>query len=97
MITITGTINALERFFEAMAKARVNSALLAMGRERVEQLGYSFEALQTGPSAWPWRKTTQDSAEENEIKVHMWELESFSGREFHDPGMARSGIDKDAA
>ena len=97
MITITGTINALGRFFEAMAKARVNSTLLGMGRERVEQFGYSYEALRTGPSAWPWRKTTQDSAEESEIKAHMRELESFSGREFHDPGMARSGIDQDAA
>ena len=51
MITISGTINALGRFFEAIAKARVNSTLLGMGRERVEQFGYSYEALQTGPSA----------------------------------------------
>ena len=68
MITITETINALKRFFEATAKARMNSTLLGMGRERVEEFGYSHEALRAGPSAWPWHKATQDSAAEREIQ-----------------------------
>jgi len=38
MITISKTAKALQRFFEAMAKARVNSVLLGMGREKVEEL-----------------------------------------------------------
>ena len=66
MITISKTAKAIQRFFEAMAKARVNSTLLGMGREKIEVLGYSYEALRMGPSAWPWRKTTQKSAGNSE-------------------------------
>ncbi len=73
MITISNIARALQRFFEATAKARVNSVLLGMGREKVEELGYSYEALRAGPSAWPWRKTTQDSAVTSEIGMQRRE------------------------
>jgi hypothetical protein len=53
MITISNTATALKRFFEATAKARVNSVLLQMGRKKVEELGFSYEALRAGPSAGP--------------------------------------------
>lgn len=71
MITISKTAKAIQRFFEAMAKARVNSTLLGMGREKVEELGYSYEALLAGPSAWPWRKTTHDSAATDKIGAQV--------------------------
>ena len=71
MITITKIAKAVQRFFEATAKARVNSTLLGMGREKVEQLGYSYEALRAGPSAWPWRKTTYNSAATGEIGAQV--------------------------
>ena len=41
--------------FENMAKARVNSTLLSIDRQQLQAWGYSYEALQRGPSAWPWR------------------------------------------
>ena len=41
--------------FENMAKARVNSTLLTIDRQQLQAWGYSYEALQRGPSAWPWR------------------------------------------
>ena len=61
-MTIAKIMHALQRFFEAIAKARVNSVLLGMGPERVEQLGYSWAALQHGPEAWSWRQMPQESA-----------------------------------
>ena len=78
MITISKTAKAIQRFFEATAKARVNSTLLGMGREKVEELGYSYEALQIGPSAWPWRKTTHDSAATGEIRAQVRGLNEIS-------------------
>ena len=45
----------LGKFFENMAKARVNSVLLATDREQLKTWGYSYEALKQGPKAWPWR------------------------------------------
>lgn len=78
MISISKTTRALERLFDAMAKSRVNSVLLNMGRARVEELGYSYEALRAGPSAWPWRKTTQDSSATSEIGVRVAELNDAS-------------------
>ena len=45
----------LGRMFENMAKARVNSVLLMTDREQLKAWGYSYEALQRGPAAWPWR------------------------------------------
>tara|TARA_R110002074_G_scaffold84603_2_gene187752 strand:- start:627 stop:956 length:330 start_codon:yes stop_codon:yes gene_type:complete len=71
MNTISRIIRPLQRAFEATAKARVNSVLLGMGREKVEEYGYSFDALRLGPSAWPWRKTPQNGAEGKEASNHI--------------------------
>ena len=69
MISMNRFAGSVQRFFEATSTARlkyaivqVNTVLLGMGRERVEELGYSYEALQIGPSAWPWRNTFLHSA-----------------------------------
>ena len=94
MITITRIIKALGQLGEATAKARVNSVLLGMGREKVEEFGYSYDALHLGPSAWPWRKTTQDSAEEKETRAHLSELKTFGDRKLNDQGIARNGIEQ---
>lgn len=97
MITMSKTARALQRFFEATAKARVNSSLLGMGRVKVEELGYSYEALRAGPSAWPWRKTTQDSAATSATGTQVHELSSFGERPHKNlPGAGRE-IDQDAA
>ncbi|MFZ9038008.1 MAG: hypothetical protein ACO3DT_08060 [Gammaproteobacteria bacterium] len=97
MITISKTASALQRFFEAMAKARVNSVLLGMGRAKAEELGYSYEALRAGPSAWPWRKTTHDSAATGEIAVTVREPKDLS--EIAHPNQPRAGheFEQDAA
>lgn len=97
MITINKTAKALQRFFEATAKARVNSVLLGMGREKVEQLGYSWEALRDGPSAWPWRKTTQDSAATAEIGVQVRELNDLREIAHKKRPGASHEIEQDAA
>lgn len=62
MISKNRIIAAARGFFEAIARARVNSVLLGFGREKAEELGYSYDALLLGPSAWPWRNTTQHRA-----------------------------------
>ena len=97
MITISKTAKALQRFFEAMAKARVNSVLLGMGREKVEELGYSYEALRAGPSAWPWRKTTQDSAATGEIGMQLREPGDISEIPHRNQPGASQEIERDAA
>jgi hypothetical protein len=64
MFTITKVSKAMSGFFESIAKSRVNSVLLGMGREKVEAFGYSYDALRLGPDAWPWRQTPQNSTKE---------------------------------
>lgn len=96
MITISKTAKALQRFFEAMAKARVNSTLLGMGREKVEELGYSYEALRAGPSAWPWRKTTHNSAATGEIGAQVRGLNETSEIPHKQPAACHE-IEQDAA
>jgi hypothetical protein len=64
MFAITNVTNAIIGFFESIAKARVNSVLLGMGREKVEEFGYSYDALQLGPDAWPWREMPQNNTKE---------------------------------
>ena len=59
MISKNRIIAAARNFFEAIARARVNSVLLGFGREKAEELGYSYDALLLGPSAWPWSNATQ--------------------------------------
>lgn len=97
MITISKTAKAIQRFFEATAKARVNSTLLGMGREKVEQLGYSYEALQAGPSAWPWRKTTHDSAATGAIGMQLREHNDFSEIAHKQQPATGHEIERDAA
>lgn len=96
MITISKAAQALQRFFEATAKARVNSTLLGMGREKVEELGYSYEALLAGPSAWPWRKTTYNSAATDEIGAQVRGLNEFSEIPHKQPAASQE-IEQDAA
>ena len=97
MITINKTAKALQRFFEAMAKARVNSVLLGMGRAKVEELGYSYEALRAGPSAWPWRKTTQDSATTGAIAVRVRETKDLSEIAYANQPRTGHEFEQDAA
>ena len=62
MITINRIGSALQRFFENTAKARMNSVLLGMDRDRLAEMGYSYQLLRRGPAAWPWRESNQDGA-----------------------------------
>ena len=64
MFTITKVSKAMSGFFESIARARVNSVLLGMGREKVEEFGYSYDELRLGPDAWPWRKMPQKGTNE---------------------------------
>ena len=93
MITVKGTIEAMGRFFEAMAKARVNSELLRMGREKVESLGYSYEALLIGPSAWPWRNDTREAGQKTDIGVNARNLNNSAGEAMKELGRAENDID----
>ena len=97
MITMNKVAKALQRFFEAIAKARVNSVLLGMGRDKVEQLGYSYEALLVGPAAWPWRKTTHDSAATGEIGMQVRELNEISEIPHKQQPVGNQQIEQDAA
>ena len=69
MISINRIGSALQGFFENVAKARVNSVLLGMDAEKLAQVGISRAALERGPSAWPWRETTQDSAANQSVSL----------------------------
>jgi uncharacterized protein YjiS (DUF1127 family) len=93
MITISKVTNSVGRFFESMGKARVNSWLLRMGPEWVENNGYSYEALRGGISKWPWRRAPEKVAEEKELKRIIRELKSYNDRELADIGIPRSGIE----
>jgi hypothetical protein len=69
MITISRIGSALQRFFENMAKARVNSVLLGMDRQRLAEMGYSYQLLEQGPKAWPWRESNQDGAPQADAMI----------------------------
>ena len=45
MISISPFINAMNRHLEAVAKARVNSVLLGMDREKLEELGITVKYM----------------------------------------------------
>ncbi|MFT5219949.1 MAG: hypothetical protein ACI9LO_002292 [Planctomycetota bacterium] len=94
MDTIAKIINRLQRASEAIAKARVNSVLLGMGREKVEEYGYSFDALQLGPSAWPWRGTPQDGPKENDLMIPAPHFTSLYNSQTNDQGIAFNDIEK---
>ena len=94
MNTFTRIINRLKPAFEGMAKARVNSVLLGMGREQVEGYGYSFDALQLGPSAWPWRKTPGGMAKENELVAPVYRLQTSGNIQSNGSVLAADNTDK---
>ncbi len=93
MNTIGKTINSMNRFFERVAKARMQSTLLTMGQKWTEDKGYSYEAIVAGESAWPWRKLPEKRAEEKEIKRAIRELKSFDDRQLRDIGIPRGEIE----
>ena len=93
MKTMSAIIKATQRFFEATARARVQSTLLSMGREWVERQGYSWELLRSGVSEFPWRQSTATVQSEKAIRRAITELNSFSDRELHDLRIHRSGIE----
>ena len=93
MKTMSAIIKSTRRFFDATAKARVQSTLLTMGREWVERHGYSWELLRAGISEWPWRQSPEARAAEQEIKRAIAELNSFSDRELEDIRIVRCDIE----
>lgn len=93
MNTIGKTINSMNRFFERVAKARMQSTLLTMGQKWAEDKGYSYEAIVAGESEWPWRKLPEKAAEEKEIKRAIRELKSFDDRQLRDIGIPRGEIE----
>ena len=56
MNTLSKFIKSIGVFFDLIAKARMQSTLLGMGREWVERHGYSYDLLRAGTSEWPWRE-----------------------------------------
>jgi len=89
MKTVSRIIKASNRFFESIARARVQSTLIGMGPEWVERHGYSWVLLRRGVTAWPWRHA---SAGEMKISGSVHELHPFS-----DGGRGASGCTIDAA
>ncbi len=93
MLNLSKTRKSLQCYFEAIARARVQSTLLTMGPEWAEKYGYSWTALRGGIDGWPWRKPAPQAATEKEIKRAIRELKDMSDRELRDLGLARSGIE----
>ncbi|MCG6889305.1 MAG: hypothetical protein LJE92_06920 [Gammaproteobacteria bacterium] len=93
MITISTIIESTGRFFDTIARARVQSTLLTMGREWVERNGYSWELLRGGVSEWPWRQTTQAIATDLDTRRTIAELNHSSDREPHDLRIPTGGIE----
>ena len=94
MNTIGKTFKSMERFFERVAKARMQSTLLTMGQKWAEDKGYSYEAIVAGESEWPWRKLPEKAAEEKEIKRVIRELKGFNDRQLSDIGIPRGEIER---
>jgi uncharacterized protein YjiS (DUF1127 family) len=93
MKTMSAIIKSTGRVFDTIARARVHSTLLTMGREWVERNGYSWELLRAGVSEWPWRQNPETVAAEKEIKRAIAELKDFSDRELHDLRIHRRCIE----
>ena len=93
MKTMFAIIKSRGRLFDTIAWARVQSALLAMGRVWVERHGYSWELLRAGVNEWPWRQSTEAATTERESRRAIAELNRFSDRELHDLRIHRSGIE----
>jgi hypothetical protein len=84
---------SMAEFFESIAKARMQSTLLSMGREWVERHGYSYSLLRAGVHKWPWRDVPEVAAQEKEFKQAITELKSFTDRELRELGINRNGIE----
>ena len=67
MQTLKRIITAIQNACAAMARARVYSTLIMLGREQVESYGYSWEALRQGPSAYPWPQAPAKTAAESPL------------------------------
>ena len=93
MKTMFAIIKSTGRLFDTIARARVQSALLAMGRVWVERHGYSWELLRAGVSEWPWRQSTQAVTAERETRRAIAELSHYSDRELDDLRIHRGGIE----
>lgn len=93
MKTMSVMIKSTGRLFDTIAKARVQSTLLVMGRVWVERHGYSWELLRAGVSEWPWRQNTEAVATERGTRRAIAELNRFSDRELHDLRIHRGGIE----
>lgn len=74
MNTLSKFIKSIGVFFDLIAKARVQSTLLGMGREWVERHGYSYDLLRAGTSEWPWRAPVATAEQPLEHKVSDLEL-----------------------
>jgi uncharacterized protein YjiS (DUF1127 family) len=83
----------MKRFFEKVAKARMQSTLLSMGQKWAEDKGYSYEAIVAGESEWPWRKSAEKVVNEKEIRRVIRELKSYNDRELRDIGIPRTDIE----
>lgn len=93
MNTPAKIFNSVGNFFDRIARARMQSTLLAMGRDWVERQGYSWELLRAGTDYWPWRQTPAAAAEEREIRRSIRELKQFSDRELQEIGISRGSIE----
>ena len=93
MITISKTINSMGKFFDRLAKVRVQSWLMRMGPEWAEANGYSYQDILRGVSKWPWRQSPEKVAEEKQIRRAIRELKSYNDRELRDIGIPRSKIE----
>ena len=83
----------MKRFFEKVAKARMQSTLLSMGQKWAEDKGYSYEAIVAGESEWPWRKSAEKAVNEKEFRRVIRELKSYNDRELRDIGIPRTDIE----
>lgn len=92
MKTMSAIIKSTGCMFDTIARARVQSALLAMGRVWVEQHGYSWEMLRVGVSEWPWHQGTEAATTEQENGHAIADLNRCSDRELHDLRIHRGDI-----
>ena len=92
MKTMSAMIKSTGRLFDSIARARVQSALLAMGPVWVERHGYSWKLLRAGVNEWPWRQSTE-AATGRESRRAIAELNRFSDRELHDLHAHRGEIE----
>ena len=93
MITISNTIKSIGNILDRIAKARVQSWLIRMGRDWTENNGYNHDDILVGVSKWPWRRSLETVAVKKEIKRTVSELKSYSDRELTDMDIPRGKIE----